>query len=133
MLPYKVDFDSKNRIVRSRFHGQVTIDDLKHFVRNGHKHVALTNPAFAIIDMTAADSFEASAAHMAEFAKIPPIIDDPGIPRVIVAPSAEIFGLSRMFEMQAVTHHNVHVVRTEEEAWAIFAVKNPKFKPLAID
>jgi hypothetical protein len=132
-MPYSVDFDSKNRIVRSRFHGKVTVDDLKHFARNGHKHIALTNPAFALIDMTATVSFEASAATMAEFARIPPIIEDPGIPRVIIAPSAEVFGLSRMFEIRAVTHHNTHVVRTEEDAWAIFAVRNPKFKPLTMD
>jgi hypothetical protein len=58
----------------------------------------------------------------------------PALPRVIIAPSADFYGLARMFEIQAeATRPNLHVVRSEREALAILAVQDPHFDPLDIE
>ncbi|HXX46236.1 MAG TPA: hypothetical protein VEJ38_16020 [Candidatus Acidoferrales bacterium] len=133
-MPYDVAIDRKNRILRARFHGHVTEDDLAHFVRNGHKHVPTPGPVAAIVDMSGASSFDVSAATIGLFAKVPPIIPDPNMVRLIIAPSGEVYGMSRMFELQAEhIHPNLHVVQSEREAWAILAVQTPQFEPLEFE
>ena len=132
-MSFAVDVDRANRILRTRFSGCVTEGELRQFVLAAHEHVALTKPAAAVIDMSATTSFEVTPAFMAEMARIPPIISDPQVARFIIAPSAEIYGLSRMFEIQADAHPNLHVVRTEQEAWDILNVKNPVFEPLVLE
>lgn len=130
-MPFRVDFDRKNRIIRSRFFGRVTEEDLEHFIRTGHVHVSRSQPAAAILDMSEATSFEVSAGTVGALARVPPIIPDLTVHRIIIAPSAEIYGISRMFEIQAEPlHPNLHVVRTEREAWAILAVQAPWFESL---
>lgn len=130
-MPFRVDFDRKNRIIRSRFFGRVAEEDLKQFIRTGHVHVSCSQPAAAILDMSEATSFEVAAATIGALARVPPIIPDPNVHRIIIAPSTEIYGISRMFQIQAEPlHPNLHVVRTEREAWAILAVQKPRFKPL---
>jgi hypothetical protein len=42
--------------------------------------------------------------------------------------------MARMFELQGQeTRPNLHVIRTEKEAWAILGVSKPKFEPVQID
>jgi hypothetical protein len=42
--------------------------------------------------------------------------------------------MARMFELQGQeTRPNLHVVRTEKEAWAILGVSKPKFEAVQID
>jgi hypothetical protein len=54
--------------------------------------------------------------------------------RCVVAPSAKVFGLARMFELQGEgTRAKLHVVRTMKEALAILGVQEPKFDPVKTD
>jgi hypothetical protein len=48
-----------------------------------------------------------------------------------VAGSTAMFGLARMFEMEGEeARPNLHVVRTEREAFAILGIITPKFGPI---
>jgi hypothetical protein len=130
-VPYHFEFDATNRILRCRFDGRVTDEALKECYRLAAEYVAQADPRAAIIDLSAVTSFEVSAETIRELARSAPVMPDPIRPRCVVAPSPKIFGLMRMFEIEGeVTHPNLHVVRTPEEAWAILGVQGSKFKPL---
>jgi hypothetical protein len=92
---------------------------------------ARTAPRAGILDMSAVTSFEVSPQTVRELAKSPPAMPDPSRPRFVVAASPQIFGMARMFELQGqATRPNLHVVRTQEEVWAVLGVRQPKFKPI---
>ena len=130
-MPYHFEFDETNRILRCRFDGRVNDEALKEFYRLAAEYVAQTDPRAAIIDLSAVTSFEVSPETIRELAKSAPAMPDPSRPRCIVAPSPQIFGLARMFEIEGeVTRPNLHVVHTLEEAWAILGVQGFQFKPL---
>ena len=130
-MSYHFDFDSSHRILRSRFEGRVTDDDLKGYYLAAGRLVAAKDPTFAITDFTAVDSFDVSPNTVRELASLPPVMTDQDRIRCVVAPSDKEFGLARMFELQAEgTRANLHVVRTMKEALAILGVQAPKFGPV---
>jgi len=50
---------------------------------------------------------------------------------VFVAPTPDLFGMARLFELQgADARPNLHVVRTSEEAYRILNVSDPQFTPV---
>jgi hypothetical protein len=129
-VPYQFEFDETNRILRCRFDGRVTDEDLKESYRLAAEYMAQTDPRAAITDLSAVTSFEVSPETIRELAKSAPL-PDPNRPRCIVAPSSNVFGMARMFEIEGeVTRPNLHVVRTLEEAWAILGVQGLTFEPL---
>lgn len=129
-MPYHFDFDPTNQIARVRFTGQIKDDELKECYGKMAEFVALTDPRGSITDFSEATAFGVSRETIVELAKLPPALPDPQRVRVIVAPSPLIFGLSRMFEMEGErTRPSLHVVTTEQEAWAILGVWNPQFEP----
>jgi hypothetical protein len=88
-------------------------------------------PAREFWDMSAVTSLEVSPDTIRELANLPPALSDSSRPRCIIASSPKIFGMARMFELQGQhTRPNLHVVRTQKEAWAILGVSNPKFEPI---
>lgn len=120
--------------MRCRLHGRVTDEDVKELYTTGYKLVFRMQPVAVITDGSAGTSFEVSPEAIRDFAKAAPVLPDPNLPRVIVAPSPELYRMARTFEVQgAATRPNLHVVRTEREAFAILAVQNPRFEPLAPD
>lgn len=129
-LPYRFDFDSTNQIVRCRFEGRVNDEQLRNYYSDAAKYVALTGPKAAITDFSGATAVDISRETILELASLPPALPDPQSVRVIVAPSPLIFGLSRMFGMEGErTRPSLHVVRSEQEAWAILGVSEPQFGP----
>jgi hypothetical protein len=130
-VAYSFDVDWKHRILRCRFHGRVTDEDVKGFYLTAYKLAFHIQPRAGVVDTSAASSFEVSPEAIRERANSAPATPDPNFPRIVIAPSHETFGLARMFEIQGeAMHPNLHVVRTEREAWAILAVQNPRFEPL---
>ena len=130
-VPYEFDFDSTNRILRCRFEGRVTDEALKEFFSLATDYATRIDPRGAVADLSAVTSFEVSPQTIRELAKSAPALRNPDRPRCIVAPSPQIFGLVRMFEIAGeATRPNLHVVRTIEEAWAILDVQSPQFLPL---
>ena len=129
-LIFHVDFDSKSQTLRARAEGRVTDKELKDFYTSGFRWVALLKPRAAITDLSSVTSFEVSHDTIRELARSESIFPDPYIPRVIVAPSPQVFGMARMFEMQGEgSRPALHIVRTEQEAYAIVGVLQPQFEP----
>ena len=68
---------------------------------------------------------------MRDLARIKPIMPDPSRPVILIAPTPDLFGMGRMFELQgADTRPNLRVVRTGDEAYAILNVRDPQFAPV---
>jgi hypothetical protein len=129
-LRYTFDFDLKNRILRCCLNGRVTEEVFRDFFRTGAQHAIRTHPAAGVIDLSEVTVFEVSTRTIELLAKLPPVLPDPNLCRVIIAPSSEIFGMMRVFEIAAEQQRpNIHVVHTEQEAWAILSVEEPRFHP----
>jgi hypothetical protein len=133
-MSYRFDFDSTHRILRCRFEGRVTDDELKEYYLAAGRLVAVKDPKLGITDFTAADSVDVSPQTVRELASLPPVMTDQNRIRCVVAPSDKVFGLARMFELQDEgIRANLHVVRTMKEALAILGVQEPKFDPVKTD
>jgi len=132
-MPYTFEFDLTNGILRCRLRGQVTDERLKDFFRTGAEYAIRTHPAAGVVDLSEVTSFEVSAEAIREVAKSTPVLPDPNLRRVIIAPSPETYGMMRMFEIQGENKRpNIDLVRTESEAWTVLAVQNPRFDPLGM-
>jgi hypothetical protein len=124
----KFDFDLKTKIIRCRFDGVVTDETLKDYYAAASKYGRLYPTFSGICDFSAITFIAVSSLTIRELAKLPPAIPDPDIPRCIVAGSPAMFGMARMFELEGgETRPNLHVVRSEREAFAILGVAKPKF------
>lgn len=130
-MPYHFDFDPIHRILRTRFDGQLTDEQMREYYAVASNLADSLDLSGGIMDLSAVTSLEVTPHTMRELAKLRPAIADPDIPRVIVAPSPTAFGLARMFELYGEgTRPNLHVVTTHAAAYAILRIVNPTFKPL---
>lgn len=134
LLPYYFEFDSANRILRCWFEGSVNDENLKEYYQVSAKYFETTDPLAGVLDLSAATAFEVSPQTIRELAKLPPAMPRPERPRFVIAPSNQVFGLARMFELQGQeSRPNLHVVRTAEEVWAMLGVEAPNFEPLELE
>ena len=124
----KFDFDLTNRVIRGRSDGVVTDETVKEYYAIMSKYGRL-NPTYSSISDPSAVTFIAvSSRTILELAKSPPAIPNPDIPRCIVAGSPSMFSVARMFEFEGgATRPNLHVVRSEREAFAILGIKKARF------
>jgi hypothetical protein len=130
-MSYKFDFDSTNRILRCRFEGRVTDEELANYLRIVGQYVALTGPRGGMTDLSAVTSFEVTFEAIRTLASWLPVVPPMGRPRVILAPPDHIFWIARMFEVEAeVTRPNLYVVRTLKEARAILGAQEFHFEPI---
>jgi hypothetical protein len=130
-MPYTFEFDLTNGILRCRLHGLVTDETLKDFFRTGADYAVRARPVAGVVDLSEVTSFEVSADTILEVANSTPVLPDPNLRRIIIAPSPETYGMMRMFEIQGEKKRpNLNLVRTETEAWTILNVQNPRFDPL---
>ena len=130
-MSFTFDFDLTNGVLRCRPHGPVNDEVLRDFFRLGAKYALRTRPAAGIVDLSEVTSFEVSTETIRELAVSDPVLPDPGPLRIVVAPTAHLFGMMRMFAAHGEqARPNLHVVHAEKEAWAILAVTDPQFEPL---
>ena len=130
-MPSTFDIDLTNSILRCRLGGRVTDQLLKDFFRAGADQAVRAQPSAGVVDLSEVTSFEVSGKTIRELAKAAPVLRDPNLRRVIIAPDPRVYGMMRMFEMQGEEiRPNIHVVSTEREAWAILGVRNPRFESL---
>jgi len=130
-MSYHFEFDPANRIIRCHLAGHVSDEDLKEFYRATERQIARMSPRAGIADFSAVTFLDVSPETIRELAKLPPAMPDPSLPRIVLAPLPQVFGMARMFELQGEgTRPNLHIVRTEDEVWAILGVPEPKFQPL---
>lgn len=123
---YDFEFDPAKRILRCTFRGRVTDEDLTNFYRMAAKHVSSLDPDAGVTDFSAVTSFEVTSQTIRALAMSAPAMPQASRPRIILAASAHIFGMARMFEFEGeATRPNLHVVRTLEEAWIILGIEAP--------
>lgn len=133
-MSYQFDFDSSNRILRCRFRGRVADEDLTNYLRIVGHYVTLTLPRGGVTDLSAVISWEVTTEKLRTLAALPPGVPPMGRPRVILTADDYIFGMARMFEIEAdIRRSNLHVVRTWREARAILGVEQFHFEPLPIE
>lgn len=130
-MPYNFDFDLSNGILRCRLEGRVTDELLRNFFRAGAALARRTHPAAGVIDLSGVTTFEVSAQTLRELSKVPPVLTDSRLRRVVIAGSPDVYGMMRMFELEGQeVRPDVHVVHSEQQAWAILGVENPQFQPV---
>jgi hypothetical protein len=128
----RFEFDPVNKILLVRFEGRLTDESLAEFYRTAQKYWAATDASAAISDYSSAE-WAVSAELMRELANEEPAVTDPANrPRIVIAPTAVGFGLSRMFQIVGESKRPLFkVVRTMDEALAALGVQSPHFEPLA--
>ena len=132
-MSYWFSFDSKNGILRGQIEGKVADQELKAFYEAARELAGSTSPRAAIADFTAVTSFNFGRETLLELAKFDPVLPDPNLPRVILVPSTQGFGLVRVFQGEIEnTRPNVHVVYTLAEACAILGVDRLEFKAIRL-
>ena len=125
------DFDSTNRILRSRLAGKVSDEEFIDFYRGISRRAIHLSPSAGIIDLSGVTSFDVSVQVMGTLATLPSVVQDPNFLRIVIAPSSETFAMMRMFGTAGEqAHPNVKVVQTERDAWALLSVNAPRFDPL---
>jgi len=130
-VPYAFEFDLTNGILRCRLSGLVSDALLQEFFEVGSQYARRTHPAAGVVDLTEVTSLEVSAETIRLIARSAPVFEDPDLQRVVIAPTAHLFGMMRMFAAQGEEiRPNLHVVRAEREAWAILVVQDPQFTPI---
>lgn len=133
-MAYSFDFDAPNGILRCRLEGVVTDEVLKEFFRLGAALALRTRPAAGVIDLSRVTVFEVSAKVLRELSKIPSVLREPGLRRIVIAPSPNVYGMMRMFELEGQdVRPDIHVVRNEQQAWAILGVEKPHFEVVKPD
>ena len=130
-MSYEFDFDSTNRILRCRFEGRVTAEELRDYLQIVGRYIAITGPRGGITDLSAVTTVEATYEAIRRLAKIKPAVPLMDRPRIVLAASDHIYGITRMFEIEAEDlRPNLHVVRTWNEAGAILGVQEFHFEPI---
>ena len=125
------DFDSTNRILRSRLAGQVSDEEFIDFYRGISRRVIHLSPSAGVVDLSGVTSFDVSVQVMSALATLPSVVQDSNFLRIVIAPSSETSAMMRMFGTAAgQAHPNVKVVQTEQDAWALLSVTAPRFYPL---
>ena len=91
-MPYLIDFDATNRILRARCIGRVTDDDLRDMYRFGQENVARFDPLSGITDFSEVTEVAFSPQTMRDLARTEPIMRDPRRLVIFVAPTPDLFG-----------------------------------------
>jgi hypothetical protein len=134
LMSYNFDFDSTNRILRCRFEGRVTDEELTNYLLTVWRYDALTGPRGGITDLSAVTSFEITRERLRTLASWSPVVPPLGRPRVVLATSDYIFEMARFFAVEAeITRPKLHAVRTWNEAGAILSVQEFHFEPIQTD
>jgi hypothetical protein len=92
------------------------------------RFVAAEGPCSVLADLSTIEKLEVPGEFVRSMAWMPLVIPS-GKQRVIVAPRAEVYGLSRMFQLyRDATSNDVQVVHTLEEAYTLLGLESPDFE-----
>lgn len=131
-MAFRFEFDSANKILMVRFEGRVTDEMVEEYYRMAAPRIISTLEfRGSITDFTDVMSLELSPQLVRALAWSNPVDMETSRPRVIVAPTANAYGLARMFALHGEdTRPNLHVVRSLAQAYAVLGVLKPEFKPI---
>ncbi|SRR6266852_3589574 len=133
-MSYRFEFDSENRLLRGKFEGLVTDQIITEFYANAGEYVARTLPRAAIIDFSAVTSLVVASSTMFILARSTPVLEDDKTIRVIIAPGQQAFGISRIFQILGEsTRPSLRLVRSQEEAFAMLGIQDPRFEPVNLE
>ncbi len=129
---FRFEFDPVNKLLLFRYEGRLTDESLAESYRATRKYSTETDASAGIWDLSSVTEFAVSTEFIRQLANQEPAMSDATRrPRVIVAPDAVGFGLSRMFQLIGEpTRPLLNVVRTLDEALAALGVQSPHFEPL---
>jgi|HubBroStandDraft_2_1064218.scaffolds.fasta_scaffold24010_1 hypothetical protein len=130
-MGFRFEFDPGNKVLLVRVDGRLTDELLAETQRAIRTNSIATDARAGIFDFSSVTEVALSTAYLQELAREEPaMIDATRRPRIIVAPTAVIFGLSRMFQMLGEsTRPLLEVVRTLDEALAALGIQSPGFEP----
>jgi hypothetical protein len=95
----------------------------------GH-FIAAEGPCGGIVDFSAVEKAEITAEDV-RLISYRPAAFPPGMPRVFVAPSPNVYGMSRMYQIiREDLASDLHVVHTLEEAYDLLGLESPDFKAI---
>lgn len=126
------EFNSLHEIFLVRFEGQVSDEEFQEYYRVAGEHMSRLRPRATIADYSGVTDLQVSVQTLRNLAHSR-IAMPASNPRLVVAPAPHIYGLARMFQMEAEpSRPNLHVVSTLDEAFAHLKVESPQFEPVPI-
>ena len=94
--------------------------------------IVAEGPHSGITDLSRVEKLNVSSDFVRLLAAKPPMIPD-GMSRVAVAPRADIYGISRMFQLLRDSRGSyLEVVHTLKEAFELLGMESPHFKTVAL-
>jgi hypothetical protein len=130
-MGFRFEFDPVNKVLLVRVEGRLTDELLAETQGAIRTRSSATDARAGIFDFSLVTEVALSTAFVRELAKQEPAMADATRPRIIVAPGAVAFGLSRMFQMLGEsTRPLLEVVRTMDEALAALGIQSAHFEPL---
>jgi hypothetical protein len=130
-MAYHFELDADSRVLLFRFTGSVSEERIDQFYREAGALIERIQPRAAIVDFTGVTSFDVSPRSVRNMADSPPLITQVSCPRVVVAPAAHIFAMSRMFQSRGErSRPSLRVVHSMDEALALIGLEHPNFQPL---
>jgi hypothetical protein len=130
-MAYRFELDAKSQVLLFRFSGSVSEQRIDQFYLEAGAQLERIRPRAAIFDFTGVTSFDVSPFAVRELADSPPLVAEITCPRVVVAPAAHIFAMSRMFQSLGERSRPIfRVVRSMAEALALIDLEHPDFQPL---
>ena|SRR5579863_7345602 len=131
-MGFRYEFDPVNKILLFRVEGRLTEELIEAIYPTAQKYWTATGPQMSILDFSSVTEVALSTQFLKELAKREPVGDATKLPRVIVAPSTFLFGLSRMFQVLGEhTRPRLQVVKTLDEAFSALGVQpSPHFESL---
>ena len=131
MADFYFEYDEAEKLFAVRMTGSITDDSFKACYAETLRLAPGREIRAALMDLSAVDRYDVSAAAVLEVSKLRPLFPDP-TPRYIVATSEHVFGMARM--LQLVSDHGrdgLHVVRSLQEAYDALGLHAPQFERLA--
>ena len=127
----RFEFALGPRVLRVSFEGVLDDAALRKAYYEVKRYVRATNPAIGIWDMSGVTEFHASSKTVRDLGRAQPALPQPDVPRFIVAPSDQTFGMARMFQgVGDATRPQLNVVRSLEEAYDQLKIAPPKYEPI---
>jgi hypothetical protein len=128
----EVAFERRHRILLSRFIGVFSFDDIEALDAAVKKFIHENGPVGALIDWSDIETIALPPWRLVQRGRAPQIV--PGQQRVMIAPpEGPIHDMVRAYADQQRDYGNVEpiVVRSLEEAYAVFGIADPVFEPVS--
>ena len=120
-------FDRKHHVLLITFAKVATEASALATYAAVERFVAAEGPCSVIADLSTIERVEVTGDFVRSMAWMPPVTPSEK-QRVVVAPRAEVYGLSRMFQLyRDAMSSDVQVVHTLEEAYALLGLESPDF------